>query len=279
MVDFDTDKNCSKCKANLSAASNFCPLCGWPKNRRMVHYEADEEKVANNIKSNPSPKESTESIFENEIPRPTGVRLLGIFHLIFGIFLVAIAILAGSAVMFLVMGSAMNIIPDTTMDSLGGLGDMGDMSIPLGMGGVDPTMMSSLNMINGLPGMEGLPSTSEIERATNSAASELNMELITELVMETFVIAFIVIVLGIFTVVIGIGLLKGKKWGRIVTIASAIISIPLAALYFGELDILIILGSVALDGLILYYLFRPQIKEYFIQTSIENSIKNSKIKT
>jgi len=278
LENFDTDKNCSKCKANLSAASNFCPLCGWPKNRRMVHYEADEEKVANNIKSNPSPKEPTESIFENEIPRPTGVRLLGIFHIVFGIFLVAIVILFGSAVMLFVMGSVMNI-QDTAMGSLGEIGDIGDMPIPLGMGGVDPTMMSSLNMINGLPGMEGLPSTSEIERATNSAASELNMELITELVMETFVIAFIVIVLGIFTVVVGIGLLKGKKWGRIVTIASAIISIPLAALYFGELDILIILGSVALDGLILYYLFRPQIREYFIQTSIENSIKNSKIKT
>ena len=278
MENFDTDKNCSKCKANLSAASNFCPLCGWPKNRRMVHYEADEEKVANNIKSNPSPKEPTESIFENEIPRPTGVRLLGIFHMVFGIFLVAIAILAGSAVMFLVMGNAMNI-HDTTMGSLGGLGDMGDMPIPLGMGGVDPTMMSSLNMINGLPGMEGLPSTSEIERATNSAASELNVELIMELVMETFVIAVIVIILGIFTVVVGIGLLKGKKWARIVTIASAIISIPLTALYLGELDILILLGSVALDGLILYYMFRPQIREYFIQTSIENSIKNSKIKT
>jgi len=67
----------------------------------MVHYEADEEKVANNIESNPSPKEPTESIFENEIPRPTGVRLLGIFHMVFGICLVAIAILAGSAVMFL----------------------------------------------------------------------------------------------------------------------------------------------------------------------------------
>jgi len=278
LENFDTDKNCSKCKANLSAASNFCPLCGWPKNRRMVHYEADEEKVANNIKSNPSPKEPTESIFENEIPRPTGVRLLGIFHLIFGIFLVAIAILAGSAVMFLVMGNAMNI-HDTTMSSLGGLGDMGDMPIPLGMGGVDPTMMSSLNMINGLPGMEGLPSTSEIERATNSAASEMNMEIIMELVMETFVIAVIVIILGIFTVVVGIGLLRGKKWARIVTIASAIISIPLAALYLGKLDILIILGSVALDGIILYYMFKPQIKEYFIQTSIENSIKNSKIKT
>ncbi len=278
MDDFDTDKYCSKCKANLSAASNFCPQCGWPKNRRMVPYEADEEKVANYIKSNPSPKEPTESIFENEIPRPTGVRLLGIFHMVFGIFLVAIAILAGSTVMLLVMGNAMNIY-DTTMGSLGGIGGMGDMSIPLGMGGVDPTMMSSLDMISRLPGMEGLPSTSEIEGVTNSAASEMNMELIMGLVMETLVIAVIVIILGIFAVVVGIGLLRGKKWAIIVTIASAIISIPLTALYVGKLDNLILLGSVALDGIILYYILRPHVREYFIQTSIENSIENSKIKT
>ena len=134
-------------------------------------------------------------------------------------------------------------------------------------------------MISRLPGMEGLPSTSEIEGVTNSAASEMNMELIMGLVMETLVIAVIVIILGIFAVVVGIGLLRGKKWAIIVTIASAIISIPLTALYVGKLDNLILLGSVALDGIILYYILRPHVREYFIQTSIENSIENSKIKT
>jgi hypothetical protein len=197
--------------------------------------------------------------------------------MVFGIFLVAIAILAGSAVMFLVMGSAMNLY-DTTMGSFGGLGGMGDMPIPLGMGGVDPTMMSSLDMINGLPGMEGLPSTSEIERATNSAASELNVELVMELVMETFVIAVIVIILGIFTVVVGIGLLKGKKWARIVTIASAIISIPLVVLFLDEFDNLILLGMAAFDGIVLYYMFKPKVRAYFSQTSIKKSDKNSKQK-
>jgi len=245
----------------------------------MVPYEADEEKVANNIKSNPSPKEPTESIFEKEIRSPTGVRLLGIFHIVFGIFLAVIAILSGAAIMLLVMGSVMNI-QDTAMSSVSEIGDIGDMPIPLGMGGVDPTMMSALDMLRGLPVMEALPSTSGIEGGTNSADDVIKMEeVIVGIMMETIVIAVIVIMLGIFAVLVGRGLLRGKKWARIVTIASAIISIPLAAFYVGKLDNLILLGSVVLDGLIFYYMLRPQVREYFTQTSIKNSIENSKIKT
>ncbi len=269
MEDFDTDKYCSKCKANLLAASNFCPQCGWPKNRRMIPYEADEEKVANDIESNLSPKEPTESEFKNKIHRPTGVRLLGIFHMVIGIFLVVIAIGFGSAVILLMIGGAMS--------SLEGIGD-GDMSMPLGMDGIDPTMMSSLDMISGLPGMEGLPSTSEIKGLTNSA-SIMNMEAIMVIMVGTIVILVIVFILGIISFAVGRVLLRGKKWARIVTIASAIISISLTALYVGEVDDLILLGSLAFDGIILYYMLRPKVREFFIQTSIKNSIKNPKIKT
>ena len=266
MEDFDTDKYCSKCKANLLATSNFCPQCGWPKNRRMVPYEADEEKVANDIESNPSPKEPTESEFKNKIHRPTGVRLLGIFHMVIGIILGAFAIIFGLAIIFLVMGNAMS--------SLDGIGDMGDMPIPLGMDGIDPTMMSSLDMISGLPGMEGLASTSEIEGWTNSAGV-MNMEVIMGVLMGTIVILVIVFILGMIAFAVGRGLQRGENWARIVTIASSIISISLIALYAGEIDDLILLGSIALDGMILYYMFRPQVREFFTQTSIKNSIKNS----
>ena len=270
MEDFDTDKYCSKCKANLSAASNFCSQCGWPKNKRMVPYEADEEKVANNIESNPSPKEPTGIKFKNEIHRPTGVRLLGIFHMVLGIVLVAFAIIFGAAVVFLVMMSAMS--------GLAGIGDMGIMPIPLGMDGIDPTTMSSLDMISGLPGMESLSSTSEIEGLTNSAGV-MNMEVIMAVMMEAIAVTIFYIIVGIITFVIGRGLLRGKKWARILTIASGIISIPLMALYLGMLDNLILIGSVAIEGLILFYMFRPRVREYFTQTSIKNSIKNSKIET
>ena len=269
MEDFDTDKYCSKCKANLSAASNFCSQCGWPKNRRMVPYVADEEKVANDIESNLSPKELTGSEFKNKIHRPTGVRLLGIFYMIIGVLVVAIAILFGLAVTLLVVGSAMS--------SLGGIGDMGDMPIPFEMNGID-SMMSSLDRISGLPGMESLPSASEIEELTSSAGVT-NMGEVMSVLMETFVIVVLEFILGIIAFVIGRGLLRGEKWARIMAIVSSIISIPLAALYVGKIDDLILLGSFAFDGMIIYYLLRPRVREYFTQTSIKNSIKNSKIKT
>jgi len=270
LEDFDTDKYCSKCKANLSAASNFCPLCGWPKNRRMVPYEVDEEKVANDIESNLSTKEPTGSEFKNKIHRPTGVRLLGIFYMIIGVLIVAIAILFGLAVTLLVVGSAMS--------SLGGIGDMGDMPIPFEMNGIDSTMMPYLDRISGLPGMESLPSTSDIEELTSSAGVT-NMGEVMSVLMETFVIVVLEFILGIIAFVIGRGLLRGEKWARIMAIASSIISIPLAALYVGKIDDLILLGSFAFDGMIIYYLLRPRVREYFDQTSIKNSIKNSKIKT
>ena len=235
----------------------------------MVPYVADEEKVANDIESNLSPKELTGSEFKNKIHRPTGVRLLGIFYMIIGVLVVAIAILFGLAVTLLVVGSAMS--------SLGGIGDMGDMPIPFEMNGID-SMMSSLDRISGLPGMESLPSASEIEELTSSAGVT-NMGEVMSVLVETFVIVVLEFILGIIAFVIGRGLLRGEKWARIMAIVSSIISIPLAALYVGKIDDLILLGSFAFDGMIIYYLLRPRVREYFTQTSIKNSIKNSKIKT
>jgi len=270
LKDFDTDKYCSKCKVNLSATSNFCPQCGWPKNKHMVPYEDDKEKVANNIESNPSPKEPTGIKFKNEIYRPTGVRILGIFHMVFGIVLVAMAILSGAAVVFLVMMSAMS--------GLAGIADIGIMPIPLGMDDIDPAMLSSLDMISELPGIEGLGSASEIEGLTNSAGV-MSMEVIMAVMVEAILSAIFLILLGIITFVIGRGLLRGKKWARILTIVLGIISIPFVALYVGILDNLILIGLVAIEGLIVFYMFRPRVREFFIQTSIKNSIKNSKIET
>ena len=96
-----------------------------------------------------------------------------------------------------------------------------------------------------------------------------------EVLTETMVIAITEISLGIFAVIVGRGLFKGKKWARIMTIASTIISIPLVVLFLDELDNLILLGMAAFDGIVLYYMLKPKAREYFSQTSIKNSDKNS----
>ena len=279
MRDLELDE-CVNCGTGLLAGSDICPQCGWLKNKPIEHDEAEgkvendieideaEEKVENDIESEPSKKESTE--IKNKISRPTGVRLLGTFHMALGISLIVFGIIFSSAVIFLVMSSGMS--------SLGGIGDVGNMPMLPGMGGIDPSTMSSLDMIIGLNGIAGSPTASEIEVRMNSAGV-LNIDVMMQVIMETSVIAIIEIVLGLFAFVVGRGLFKGKKWARPVTIASSIISIPLVVLFVDNLDNLILLGMAAFDGMILYYMFKPKVKEYFNQTSIKKSMKKSKIKT
>ena len=241
----------------------------------MKDFDADEEKVANNIKSNPFTKETTEIKFKNEIYRPTGVRILGILFMVLGIIFVAFAILSGSAVLFLLFSGIMS--------TLGGIG--GGMPLPLGMDGMDSTMMlESLDMISGVPGMESLPGSEVLPGLANnfavgpSSGMMMDMEVIMIILMGVLTVATILIIEGIILFVVGRGLLRGKKWARILAIAGGIISISLTALSVGDLG-LIALGLFAIDGIILYYLFRPRVREFFIQTSIKNSIKNSKIET
>ncbi len=279
MRDLELDE-CVNCGTGLLAGSDICPQCGWLKNKPIEHDEADEKvtnnieldeadkKVTNDTKSNPSTKEPTE--IKNKISRPTGVRLLGTFHMAFGISLIVFGIIFGSAVIFLVMSSGMS--------SLGGIGNVGNMPMPLGMSGIDPTTMSAIDMVIGLHGIVGFPSASEIEGLMNSAGI-LNIEVIMDVMMETSVIAIIEIILGIFAVVIGISLARGKKWASIVAIMSSIVSIPLVVLFVSNIDSLILLGMVAFAGVTFYYMRRPKIRAYFTQTSTKNSIKKSKIKT
>lgn len=76
------------------------------------------------------------------------------------------------------------------------------------------------------------------------------------------VIGGMLIVIGIASFVVAWGLLTGKGWAWIVTIIIVIISIILNI-------ILIVAGSfesvigLIIDGIIIYYLYRPSVKSYF----------------
>jgi hypothetical protein len=252
---------CVSCGAGLLAVSDICPQCGWLKNKPIeldeseekivddIELDESEEKVVDDIKNNPSTKEPTE--IKNKIYRPTGIRLLGIFYMVFGISLVVFGIIFGSAVMYLAMISAIFSI--------------------------DPSIVSFLNMIIELHGIVGSPSVNEIE-ARMSSTGVFDMDAIMQVITEASVIAIIEITLGIFAVIVGIGLLKGKKLARIVTIVSAVISIPLVVLFVENIDNLILLGIAAFDGMVLYYMFKSKVREYFNQNSTKKPNKKSKIK-
>ena len=76
------------------------------------------------------------------------------------------------------------------------------------------------------------------------------------------VIGSILIFLGIASFVVAWGLLKGKGWAWIVTIIITIISLVFNALSIVSGNIGAIVGIV-IDGVIIYYLYRPNVKSYF----------------
>jgi len=261
--DLDLDE-CVNCGAGLLAVSDICPQCGWLKNKPIESNEAKEKEEdvesepsteepteaeeKEDIESEPSTEEPTE--IKNKAPRPAGIRLLGIFLMYCGISLVVFGIIFGSAVILLVMSSGMS--------ALGGIGDVGNMPMLPGMGGIDASTMSSLDMIIGLNGITGSPSASEIEMRMSSAGI-LDIDLMMEIITETSVVAIIEISVGVFAVIVGICLLKGKKWARVAVIGSAIISIPLVVLFLDGIDNLILLGMAAFDGIVLYYMLKPKV--------------------
>jgi uncharacterized membrane protein (DUF2068 family) len=76
------------------------------------------------------------------------------------------------------------------------------------------------------------------------------------------VIGSILIVLGIASFVVAWGLLKGKGWAWTVTIVITIISLVFNALSILSGNIGAIVGII-IDGVIIYYLYRPNVKSYF----------------
>ncbi len=133
-------------------------------------------------------------------------------------------------------------------------------------------------MIIELHEIVGSPSVNEMGEMMSSAGV-FDMDAIMQVITEASVIAIIEITLGIFAVIVGIGLSKGKKWARMTTIVTAIVSVPLVVLVVDGIDNLIVLGMVAFDGIALYYMFKPKVREYFNQTSKNNSSGKSEQKT
>jgi len=75
----------------------------------------------------------------------------------------------------------------------------------------------------------------------------------------------ILIAIGILSLVVAYGLLKGRCWAWTLTVILSIISIVLAAISIAAGSIPSII-SIIVSGIILYYLYRPHVKAYFGKT-------------
>ena len=98
----------------------------------------------------------------------------------------------------------------------------------------------------------------------NGTGIDLSKNNTSSLLFAAFigVIGSILIVLGIASFVVAWGLLKGKGWAWTVTIIITIISLVFNALSIVSGNIGAIVGII-IDGVIIYYLYRPNVKSYF----------------
>ena len=71
------------------------------------------------------------------------------------------------------------------------------------------------------------------------------------------------VVLGIASLIVSWGLLKGKRWARTITLIISIIAIIFAIISLASNGDLIHIISVIIYGIIIYYMFTNKVKLFF----------------
>jgi len=99
-------------------------------------------------------------------------------------------------------------------------------------------------------------------------ANSFEFQLLTSLL--GFILAGVLVALGIACIGIGVGLLKGKPWAWKIAVTLAFISIAIniiSIVVHGSMSSIpgSIVGGI-IDLVILYYLYRPYVKAYFGKT-------------
>ena len=73
----------------------------------------------------------------------------------------------------------------------------------------------------------------------------------------------VLVALGIASLIVSWGLLKGKGWARIITLSISIIAIIFAIVSLVSTEDLVHLISVIIYGIIIYYMFTDKVKLFF----------------
>jgi hypothetical protein len=84
-------------------------------------------------------------------------------------------------------------------------------------------------------------------------------------------IGAVLIILGIISFIVAWGLLKGSGWAWTITIILSIISIIMGilSLVAGNFGSVV---NIVIAGIIIYYLFRPNVKAFFGKTTTTNMV-------
>jgi hypothetical protein len=101
----------------------------------------------------------------------------------------------------------------------------------------------------------------------NQLSPQLSNTITGAIVGIVMVTAGIAIALGIASFVLSWGLLKGKGWAWIITVILAIISLVFSIIGLASGSIPNII-SMIINGVILYYMYRREVKSYFGRVKI-----------
>jgi hypothetical protein len=112
----------------------------------------------------------------------------------------------------------------------------------------------------------GLLSGSSIEVNSNSSID------IASLSVLPLILGIIMIIIGIVYFAVSYGLLKGRGWARIITIIVTIISLIvqivsaiIIGLASGSIEVALVshVIGIIINGIIIFYLYRPHVRDYF----------------
>jgi uncharacterized membrane protein (DUF2068 family) len=73
----------------------------------------------------------------------------------------------------------------------------------------------------------------------------------------------VLVALGIASLIVSWGLLKGKRWARTITLIISIIAIIFAIISLASSSDLIHIISIIIYGIIIYYMFTDKVKSFF----------------
>jgi len=110
-----------------------------------------------------------------------------------------------------------------------------------------------------------IPSLGSIdENAAEQIESQLNPMGLSAAMLGPILgaMAGVMIAIGIASIIVAMGLFKGKGWAWTVSVILALIGIAtsIASLAVGNFGGI---ANLVINGIILYYLFRPHVKAYF----------------
>jgi hypothetical protein len=97
---------------------------------------------------------------------------------------------------------------------------------------------------------------------------QFNTTITNTIVTIAIITSAIAIAIGIACFVLAWGLFRGKSWAWIITVILAIISVVFGIISIGGGSFLNII-NIIIGGVILYYLYRPNVKAYFGRLRIQ----------